>query len=110
LTSETQGGRAPTGSVLEEWLRGRAPSVPRALLPMLLEGGEGPIGPEDLAARGEAALGKALESPGRNRRAAFDLLVGDAFITYACEAMSRAEEVETGLEALLTGLGERLCP
>jgi hypothetical protein len=111
VTSEPRDGGNPAGLILEVWLRGRDPSVPRVLLPLLLEEGEGPTtGPGDLAARGEAALGRALESPGRNRRAAFDLLVGDAFITYACEALSQAEEAETGLEALLSGLGERLSP
>ena len=77
---------------------------------MLLQEGEGSTGPEELAARGEVALRKALRSPGRVRRAAFDLLVGDAFITYACEAMSGAEDPEAGLQALLTGMGERFCP
>lgn len=93
---------------LEAWLRSRTPRAPDRFLPHLLREGSGSVDPWGLASRGETALRRALESPGRVRAAAFHLLVADAFITWACEAMAREAEVGSGLESLLEALGDRL--
>jgi len=93
---------------LEAWLRSRTPGAPDRFLPHLLREGSGSVDPWGLASRGETALRRALESPGRVRTAAFHLLVADAFITWACEAMAREADVGSGLESLLEALGDRL--
>ena len=93
---------------LEAWLRSSTPGVPDRFLPHLLREGSGSVDPWGLAARGEVALRRALECPGRVRAAAFDLLVADAFLTWACEVMAREEDVSSALEALVELLGERL--
>jgi hypothetical protein len=97
-----------TRVILEQWFSDRIPDVPAPLLPMLLEGGEVQVETEALAARGERALQEALAAPGRNRGAAFRLLVGDAFITYAVEALSPGSDMGDQLALLLEGLGGRL--
>ncbi|MFC1575141.1 hypothetical protein ACFL5A_00650, partial [Gemmatimonadota bacterium] len=99
-----------TDETLEGWLRDRVPPVPETFLPSLLrEVPENPAGPGELAQRGETALSRALASPGRNRDSAFHLLVGDAYLTYACEAMARSEdEVGPALESYLRQLGTRI--
>jgi hypothetical protein len=90
---------------MESWLRRRRPEVPPALLHQLLAGDDGLASPEALALRGSAALKKALDTPGGHRDRAFHLLAADAFLTYACEALAGTENVESGLEDLLTRLG-----
>lgn len=50
-------------------------------------------------------MGRALESSGRE--AAFDLLVADALLTYACETAARTGDVRGQLEDLLRLLGAR---
>ncbi len=64
--------------------------------------------PARLIEWGLRALSRALEKPGRVRAAAFDLLVADAFLTYACEAMAASGDVGAGLESLIGQLGTRL--
>ena len=83
--------------------------MPGSFLPFLLrEAPEGPSGPGELAQRGETALSRALASPGRNRDSAFHLLVGDVFLTYACEAVARSkDEVGPALETFFRQLGAR---
>ncbi len=95
-------------NTLEGWFKGRVPEIPVPFLPLLLPDSAAiPASVEELADRGERALRKALDRPGRNRGAAFDLLAADAFLTYACEATTKGGEVGEGLTALLARLGER---
>jgi hypothetical protein len=103
-----EGGTA-TGAWLEAWLEERSPRVPPAFLPLLLEDA-GPVGanPEGLTELGERALLRSLETPGRKRPAAFHLLAGDAFVTYACELLADGADVGVRLGALLERLGARL--
>lgn len=101
---------ATSESSLEDWLESRIPGVPVQFRPYLLRAGEGGLDPLGLAARGEAALRRALDRPGRVRSSAFDLLAADAFLTWACEAMAREADVGSGLQALLEGLGAVLEP
>jgi hypothetical protein len=101
---EKERSRADT---LEGWLAARVPPVPEAFLPFLLGSERGALrSPEDLEQRGLEGLRKALERPGRDRAAAFDLLVGDAYLTYACEAMARDVKPGEALEALLKRVGD----
>jgi hypothetical protein len=58
--------------------------------------------------RGEEALRRALETPGRVRAAAYHLLVADAFLTWACEAMAREADAGPALESLVRDVGDRL--
>ena len=92
----------------EQWLGGRTPRIPTLFLPYLL-GREGGTfsGPDQLEADGAEAILRALKLPGRNRTAAFDLLAGDALLTYACEAMTEEADPRGGLELLLRRLGGR---
>ena len=96
--------------ILETWLRERTPDVPPPLLPMLLEEGDGAVSSEAFVALGQTYLERALAAPGRNREAAYHLLVGDAFLTYALEALAASEDVAEGLESFLEGLGGRFQP
>jgi hypothetical protein len=68
------------------------------------------VSPGTLARLSEASLKRALDHPGRDRQGAFDLLVGDAFITYACELLAREENPGEGMEELLGTLGKRFSP
>jgi hypothetical protein len=77
---------------------------------MLAEEGEAPISVEELRRLGEEALERALAHPGRDRRAAFDLLAGDALITYACELLAREDDPGGRLDGLLKELGGRFSP
>jgi hypothetical protein len=66
--------------------------------------------PTLLEALTEAALGaldEALHGAGRDRAAAFRLLSGDAWLTYACEASLEEETPVEALEALLARTGGR---
>ncbi len=87
------------------WLRDGSPDVPGPFLPYLLREGEGPADPRTLLEWGMAALGRAVE--GKGREAAFDLLVADALLTYACEAAAGARDVGIELEEFLRLLGAR---
>ena len=90
---------------LDAWLSARTPGIPPAFLPLLLGDGEGDPSWPGLAHRGETELKRALHPPTENRENAFHLLAADAFLTYACEALARAEDVEAGLNSLLERLG-----
>ena len=97
-----------TARDLEGWLSERTPEVPRQFLPRLLEaGGEASADPGQLGRIGVDCLGKALSSPGRDRGAAFELLTGDAYLTYACEALTEEGDVAKGLKALIERVGMR---
>lgn len=52
-----------------------------------------------------SALASAASRPGRVREAAFDLLVADALVTYACEAALESEAPERALASVLA-IGE----
>ena len=116
-----------------DWLLAREPSLPGAFLPHLLgegresrevdgvgrgQGGRGsPAGAapvredpdvaEGLMEAAHSAFDEAVRVPGARREAAFRLLAGDAFLTYACE--TALEEVDPGtvLEELLARVGRR---
>lgn len=93
---------------LEEWLLSRTPSIPRPLLQNLLGPENEPFqGASQLGALGAERIRRALGNPGRNREAAFDLLAGDALLTYACEALALADEPGREFEGLLQMLGDR---
>lgn len=93
---------------LAAWLRTRTPSVPEPFLSELLSEADRPWnGPEGLLEEGLTALDEALAAPGRDRAAAFRLLAGDAFLTYACEAAAEKDQTGETLERLLRDLGER---
>ena len=90
---------------VEAWLSRRTPGIPPAFLPRLLGYGEDDASWPGLSQRGEEALKEALRTPTGNRENAFHLLAADAFLTYACEALARVEDVEAGLNNLLERLG-----
>jgi hypothetical protein len=90
---------------LDAWLSGRTPGIPPAFLSRLLGDGEGNSSWLGLAHRGERELKQALRAPTENRENAFHLLAADAFLTYACEALARADDVQAGLNSLLERLG-----
>jgi hypothetical protein len=93
---------------LEEWLLSRTPPIPRPLLQHLLGPEEDPFqGASHIGALGANKIRCALGKPGRNREAAFDLLAGDALLTYACEALARADDPGREFEGLLRELGDR---
>ena len=96
-------------ATLEDWLDARTPEVPEPFLPLLLQSAGGfPSTPEELERLAEEALGLALNQPGRKRGAAFPLLTGDAFLTYACEALAEEEgDLGEGLDGLIHNLGTR---
>lgn len=60
-----------------------------------------------MTTRGLDALDQALGRPGRDRQAAFHLLVGDAFLTYACEAAAGEVDVGARLKEILERTGDR---
>ena len=101
---------SPLPETLEGWLGRRVPEVPSVFLPRLSGRGGSPVSPDALGHLGEEALTRSLDHPGRDREGAFDLLVADAFITYACEILCEAEDPEMGMEELLEKLGKRFSP
>lgn len=94
----------------ERWLAQRAPEVPETFLPYLVSfGPDTPPTPQALTSMGVKAISKALKRPGRDRGAAFALLSGDAFLTYACEALAEeGDGVGIALESLIRSLGDTL--
>lgn len=48
-----------------------------------------------------SALASAVSQPGRVRETAFELLVADALVTYACEAALETEAPEEALATIL---------
>ena len=93
---------------LAHWLSRRVPEIPEPFLHHLLPG-EPRIhqGAEALLDAGFERIRQALASPGRNRKAAFHLLAGDALLTYACEAAAEEEDPGRVLGTLLGRLGDR---
>lgn len=86
----------------------RNPRLPQVFVPHLLSGDDLEYGgPEAMADAGAEAILEALDAPGRNREAAFRLLAGDAFLTYACEGAVDEEDPGALLEAILAHLGDR---
>lgn len=97
-----------SAETLEQWLRDRTPQAPAPFLPHLLGREEEPFeGSQQLEAAGAEGILRALKLPGRNRSAAFELLAGDALLTYACEALAQEEDPGSRLELLLKKLGDR---
>lgn len=108
---------------LRVWLEGRSPRPPEDLSTRLLdrleassttdagrarEGGLGAHGPgtgegtvDGLLEAARSALASAVSRPGRVRETAFELLVADALVTYACEAALETEGPEEALAAIL---------
>ncbi len=98
-------GEGPLGS----WLQERRPAVPAPFLEILLvPGREASATPEGLVSLAVEALQSALARPGRVRESAFHLLAGDAFLTYACEALARSPRPGEELGTLLEQMGVRL--
>jgi hypothetical protein len=91
----------------EGWLKERMPGVPAEFLPLLLlHGRTQATTAERLTAIGEEAIVRALKRPGRDREAAFALLTGDAFLTYACEASAEDDgDVGEALMGIINRLG-----
>lgn len=56
---------------------------------------------ERLLKAGRDRLDRARVRPGRVRESAFELLVADALVTYACEAALESEDPVTALEAVV---------
>jgi len=94
---------------LKDWLGERRPRVPEPFLPPLLDlGGQSSATAEALGRMGADALSISLARPGRDREAAFTLLAGDAYLTYACEALVEGDgDVGEGLETLIQAMGIR---
>lgn len=119
-------------SSLRAWLDGREPLPPADLRERLLDavdanardssstadprrvaeqmdGVDGPVPDvgtmESLLTAAGSALASAASRPGRVREAAFDLLVADALVTYACEAALESEAPERALASVLA-IGE----
>lgn len=119
-------------SSLRAWLDGREPRPPADLRERLLDavdanardssstadprrvaeqmdGVDGPVPDvgtmESLLTAAGSALASAASRPGRVREAAFDLLVADALVTYACEAALESEAPERALASVLA-IGE----
>lgn len=113
---------------LRVWLEGRSPRPPEDLSTRLLErleasstadagrageGGLGVDGPEmdegtveGLLEAARSALTSAVSRPGRVRETAFELLVADALVTYACEAALETEAPEEALGSILAVAAE----
>ena len=90
------------GSIGAQWLEERTPTPPQELIrhatPYLRTGSPNAV---ELADAGTAALDDSLrEAPGE-REAAFQLLVADALLTYACESAVDADDCERALEDVL---------
>ena len=87
------------------WLTSRIPGAPPPLQSRLAGELLQDPDPEALAESGRGALDRAMGTKGRDRSAAFDLLVADALITYACESASEADSVEDVLLTVLARVG-----
>jgi len=92
---------------LMAWLAEREPAPPEELRRRLVSAvAERGSSGETLGVAAMAQLHETLTRPGRDREAAFHLLVADALLTYACEAATDKEDMEGSLCDLL----ERLDP
>lgn len=90
-------------SDLDDWLRTRRPEPPADLRGRIAER----AGDMDSRRRVDRLLDAARDRldaararPGRIRASAFELLVADALVTYACEAALETEDPATALEAI----------
>lgn len=88
---------------LHEWLGTRRPAPPADLRGRIAES----VGRTESRGRVDRLLDAARDRldaararPGRIRRSAFELLVADALVTYACEAALETEDPATALEAI----------
>jgi hypothetical protein len=100
VVASSHGGTAAGGvRTLGEWLTGREPPVPAALLSRM--GGERtPVDArpllDALGTEARAALRDARQGAGE-RGGAYRLLVADAYLTYACEVALTSEDPAAGL-------------
>jgi len=97
-------------STLRSWLDGRTPPPPPEVAEGLRSGGwtDAPGGAgsadavtERLLEAARSRLAKARTRPGRVRESAFDLLAGDAWVTYACEAALDSDDPDAALARIL---------
>lgn len=90
---------------VSRWLGTREPRPPGDLAEACAAVDRAAPAPENMAfvLREAAAerLSSALARPGRVRESAFDLLVADALVTYACEAALEDADVEAALGRLV---------
>ena len=86
---------------LMDWVVTRKPPAPDELRAWLKIPDGGPVVPERLLRAGLLHLEEAVARPGRDREAAYQLLAGDALITYACEAASESSDVRGVLREAL---------
>jgi hypothetical protein len=90
----------------QAWLAAREPRPPETMRRRLeVEAPPGIPLWKALADGGLAALGRARSAPGRVRESAFQLLVGDALLTYACEAAVEASDPTAALSSILETVG-----
>lgn len=74
-------------SAFDAWVARRTPRAPEDLEAQLSEAvGGRAASAESLADVARALLEAAVSRPGRVRESAFELLLADALVTYACEA------------------------
>jgi len=90
---------------LEDWLDARRPRPPSDLRRRVVEcvtrvGGEEDRVRQLLEAASER-LTTARDRPGRVRSSAFELLVADALVTYACEAALETARPEEALRRIV---------
>ena len=93
----------------DRWMLDRIPVAPPELAKRLAEGGgEAWVDTENgdpvhlrFTALARSALERALDKGGRDRGAAFDLLVADGLLTYACEAAAEGPEPAEDLSVIL---------
>lgn len=93
---------------LRAWLDGRSPPPPEDLRGRILDAVGDGDGASDAEVVAEALLDAALSRlavarsrPGRVRETAFELLVADALLTYACEAALESDAPEETLTSIL---------
>lgn len=88
------------------WLEARRPRPPEDLLARLHDvAGSVPersLSSDAFVSSVRGALARALSQPGRVRDAAFDLLVVDAWVTYACEAALEGDDPDAVLDGLIS--------
>ncbi len=88
-------------TALGAWLETRRPPAPAALEEWLAVDDDLPLSVEGLADLGVAALDRADVARRLDRRAAFQLLAADAFLTYACEAAADEADPASRLRLIL---------
>lgn len=87
-----------------DWLAGRTPPPPDALPLPVPDGAGDPT--VRLTEAGVQALERALAGTGE-RAGAFDLLVADGLLTYACERAASAADPEAELLRIVERIGRR---